>query len=293
MPLDVLLAAGIEPAQVIGAVHAAEHALIGLLPLFAICDRWDVGGVSMALHPQTGDPTIFVYDGYPGGAGIAELAFASVHALLRAAHELVSGLSVRRRVPVVRAVAEVRQLERVPRQTGRDHRARRARRDVALDSGEPQQPGTATTHSGRTSALARPRAGPNTAPHAGQIDLDHDLRRRSRAVARHEPSVVAHGGGAGRSACCRASVAQRQSVGGGEGARVGGGLRHGPDPTSAPPSRAAPVASTRPTTSTASMSTLTAPRSARRHRSTRITDVACRSGSGNRTPTNGRSVTDV
>jgi DEAD/DEAH box helicase domain-containing protein len=45
----------------------------------------------MALHPQTGDPTIFVYDGYAGGAGIAELAFASVHALLHAAHELVSG----------------------------------------------------------------------------------------------------------------------------------------------------------------------------------------------------------
>ena len=46
-----------------------------MLPLFTICDRWDVGGVSMALHPQTGEPTIFVYDGYPGGAGIAELAF--------------------------------------------------------------------------------------------------------------------------------------------------------------------------------------------------------------------------
>ena len=82
VPLDVLVDAGVEPGQVIGAVHAAEHALIGLLPLFAICDRWDVGGVSMALHPQTGDPTIFVYDGYPGGAGIAELAFADVHALV-------------------------------------------------------------------------------------------------------------------------------------------------------------------------------------------------------------------
>ena len=71
----VLATAGVLPAQVLGAVHAAEHGLIGMLPLFTICDRWDVGGVSMALHPQTGEPTIVVYDGYPGGAGIAELAF--------------------------------------------------------------------------------------------------------------------------------------------------------------------------------------------------------------------------
>jgi DEAD/DEAH box helicase domain-containing protein len=90
-PLPTLLATGLEPARVIGAVHAAEHALIGLLPLFAICDRWDVGGVSIALHPQTGDPTIFVYDGYPGGAGIAELAFAQLARHVRAAHELVHG----------------------------------------------------------------------------------------------------------------------------------------------------------------------------------------------------------
>jgi DEAD/DEAH box helicase domain-containing protein len=90
VPLDVLGVAGVEPAEVIGAVHAAEHALIGLLPLFAICDRWDVGGVSMAAHPQTGEPTIFVYDGYPGGAGIAELAFARLAQHIDAAHELVT-----------------------------------------------------------------------------------------------------------------------------------------------------------------------------------------------------------
>ncbi len=77
VPLVALLDAGLAPAQLLGAVHATEHGLIGLLPLFAICDRWDVGGVSMATNAQTGEPTIFVYDGYPGGAGIAELAFAA------------------------------------------------------------------------------------------------------------------------------------------------------------------------------------------------------------------------
>jgi DEAD/DEAH box helicase domain-containing protein len=86
---DVLAGAGIGPSRVLGAVHAAEHTLIGLLPLFAICDRWDVGGVSMALHPATGVPTIFVYDGYPGGAGIADLAFADVARHVRAAAQLI------------------------------------------------------------------------------------------------------------------------------------------------------------------------------------------------------------
>ena len=56
-----------------GTLHAVEHAAIGLLPLFTICDRWDVGGVSTPLQLETGLPTIVIYDGYPGGAGIAEL----------------------------------------------------------------------------------------------------------------------------------------------------------------------------------------------------------------------------
>jgi DEAD/DEAH box helicase domain-containing protein len=90
VPMLDLVAAGVEPHQVLGAVHAAEHALIGLLPLFTICDRWDVGGVSMAEHPATGEPTIFVYDGYPGGAGIAELAFAALDRHITAAAELVA-----------------------------------------------------------------------------------------------------------------------------------------------------------------------------------------------------------
>jgi DEAD/DEAH box helicase domain-containing protein len=89
VPFDALVEAGLEPVQVLGTVHAAEHGLIGLLPLFTICDRWDVGGVSMAAHPQTGEPTIFIYDGYPGGAGIAELAFDARDRHVRATRDLV------------------------------------------------------------------------------------------------------------------------------------------------------------------------------------------------------------
>jgi DEAD/DEAH box helicase domain-containing protein len=74
---SLLERAGIAPLRVPGTVHAAEHAGIGILPLFTICDRWDVGGVSTDVHPQTGQATIVIYDGYPGGAGIAELGFAA------------------------------------------------------------------------------------------------------------------------------------------------------------------------------------------------------------------------
>jgi DEAD/DEAH box helicase domain-containing protein len=74
---ELLEAAAVSTAQLAGAVHAAEHAAIGLLPLFATCDRWDIGGVSTPLHPDTGAATVVVYDGHPGGAGFAERGFGA------------------------------------------------------------------------------------------------------------------------------------------------------------------------------------------------------------------------
>jgi DEAD/DEAH box helicase domain-containing protein len=59
----------------LSSLHAAEHSMIALLPLWAMCDRWDIGGLSTNLHPDTGSPTVFVYDGHPGGVGIAERGF--------------------------------------------------------------------------------------------------------------------------------------------------------------------------------------------------------------------------
>ncbi len=73
-----------------GAAHAAEHASIGLLPLFATCDRWDIGGVSADLHPATGRLTVFVYDGYDGGAGFAERGFQAARDWLSATRQAIS-----------------------------------------------------------------------------------------------------------------------------------------------------------------------------------------------------------
>ena len=69
--------------EFLGSLHAAEHAFIGILPLFAMCDRGDIGGLSVAMHRQTRLPTVFVYDGYPGGVGISERGYDTFEEVAR------------------------------------------------------------------------------------------------------------------------------------------------------------------------------------------------------------------
>jgi DEAD/DEAH box helicase domain-containing protein len=79
-PLDVLQ----------GSLHAAEHGQIAVLPLIAMCDRWDIGGLSTAFHHQTARPTIFIYDGHPGGVGLTRAGFERFESLVSDALRLIS-----------------------------------------------------------------------------------------------------------------------------------------------------------------------------------------------------------
>lgn len=77
-----------EGADWAGGLHAAEHALIAMTPVYAMCDRWDVGGLSTPLHPDTAASTVFIYDGHPGGVGITEKAADLFRSLAETTYEL-------------------------------------------------------------------------------------------------------------------------------------------------------------------------------------------------------------
>jgi DEAD/DEAH box helicase domain-containing protein len=79
-----------EP-RLLGSLHAAEHSMIALLPLWAMCDRWDIGGLSTNIHFQTGRPTIFIYDGHPGGVGINERGFEAFEGWVEDTAKMLEG----------------------------------------------------------------------------------------------------------------------------------------------------------------------------------------------------------
>lgn len=83
-PSEQFIAAGLTTDRLPGALHAAEHAMIGMMPLVASNDRWDIGGVSLVLHPDTEAPTVFVYDGHPGGVGFATRGFSQANTWISA-----------------------------------------------------------------------------------------------------------------------------------------------------------------------------------------------------------------
>jgi DEAD/DEAH box helicase domain-containing protein len=83
---------GLEAIErLLGSLHAAEHSMIALLPLWAMCDRWDIGGLSTNLHFQTGRPTVFIYDGHPGGVGIARRGFDQLEGWVADTERLLAG----------------------------------------------------------------------------------------------------------------------------------------------------------------------------------------------------------
>ncbi len=160
-------AAGISPAELPGAAHAAEHASIGLLPLFATCDRWDIGGVSTPVHPDTGRPTVFVYDGHPGGAGFSERAFQTAATWLRATRAVIGDCSCAEGCPScvqspkcgngndpLDKAAAVRLLTQLLAGAG-EH--------LVEEPQEAPSEGALADH-GPTPARARPRAGASTCP---------------------------------------------------------------------------------------------------------------------------------
>ena len=201
---SVLALAGVRARAVPGTLHAAEHAGIGMLPLFTICDRWDVGGVSTALQADTMRPTIVIYDGYPGGAGIAELGFAAGRTHLEATLEAIRSCPCEAGMPVVRAVAEVRQPQRPARQGRRGGASCRrcsGRAEPAAGGGRDDEPdGQPPSEERRAAAGSRGRRSRRRA------------RSGRRRTASAKASPIGDGSDSGRSAMAPGSARLTVSV---------------------------------------------------------------------------------
>ncbi|MBD0316956.1 MAG: DEAD/DEAH box helicase [Thermoleophilia bacterium] len=99
LPERSMLAGLEEMPRLLGSLHAAEHAMIALLPLWAMCDRWDIGGLSTNVHFQTGRPTVFVYDGHAGGVGIARRGYDSFEGWAADTARMLAGCPCERGCP--------------------------------------------------------------------------------------------------------------------------------------------------------------------------------------------------
>ena len=89
LPEELIGPQAIPSEAMLGSLHASEHTQIAVLPLLAMCDRWDIGGLSTNVHMQTGRPTIFIYDGHPGGVGITRRGYEEFEQLVADAARLV------------------------------------------------------------------------------------------------------------------------------------------------------------------------------------------------------------